>query len=249
MDVTALDSTFNSTAFQPGTQEKPQELLNFISCSISVESSPPQLTMPAQGHKHDPAWSIPEILDLIAVWGEDSVQAERQTIRRKADIYAKIAQRPGDKSYTRDTQQCHVKIKALRQVYQKTREQNSRSGSEPQTWHFYDQLHVILGGDPTSTPILSVDTSQGPQVAMGNNEEDIVDDEEEEEENAQQASGGSILPDSQDLFLTLQPIPSQDLLLRDCDAATLSVGAFSTPARRLSQIRRRKKRTREDNVL
>ncbi|XP_048693207.2 uncharacterized protein LOC125631074 [Caretta caretta] len=248
MDETALDSTFNSTAFQPGTQEKPQELLNFISCSISVESSPPQLTMPAQGHKHVPAWSIQQTLDLIAVWGEESVQAERQTIRRNADIYAKIAQRPGDKGCTRDTQQCHVKIKALRQVYQKTREENSRSGSEPQTWHFYEQLHVILGGDPASTPILSLDTSQGPQVAMGNNEGDIVD-EEEEEENAQQASGGSILPDSQDLFLTLEPIPSQDLLLRGRDAATLSVGAFSTPAQRLSQIRRRKKRTREDNVL
>ncbi|EMP25689.1 hypothetical protein UY3_17278 [Chelonia mydas] len=39
-------------------------------------------------------------------------------------------------------------------------------------------------------------------------EEDFV--EEEEEENEQQASGESILPGSQDLFITLEPIPSQD---------------------------------------
>ncbi|EMP31043.1 Zinc finger and SCAN domain-containing protein 29 [Chelonia mydas] len=97
----------------------------------------------------------------------------------------KIAQGMGNKGYTRDIQQCHVKIKELRQAYQKTREANSHSGSEPQTCRFYEQLHAILGGDPTSTPTLSMDTSQGPQAATGNNEEDIVD--EEEKENAQQA--------------------------------------------------------------
>ncbi|EMP39524.1 hypothetical protein UY3_03253 [Chelonia mydas] len=57
----------------------------------------------------------------------------------------------------------------------------------------------------------------GPQAATGNNEEDTVDEEEEEEENVQQASGGSILPDSQDLFLTLEPIPFHDPLVQDCD--------------------------------
>ncbi|EMP28953.1 hypothetical protein UY3_13983 [Chelonia mydas] len=122
----------------------------------------------------------------------------------------------GRGGYTRDTQQCCVKIKELRQAYQKTREVNSHPGAKPQTCHFYEQLHAILGGDHTSTPTLSVDTSQGTQVAMDNNEEDIVDEEEEEEKNAQQASGGSVLPNSQDLFLTLEPIPSQDPLVRDC---------------------------------
>ncbi|XP_074805112.1 myb/SANT-like DNA-binding domain-containing protein 7 [Natator depressus] len=95
-------------------------------------------------------WSIQETLDLIAVWGEESVQAELRTSRRNADIYAKIAQGMGEKGYTRDTQQCHVKIKELRQAYQKTREVNSRSGAEPQTCHFYEQLHAILAGDPNT---------------------------------------------------------------------------------------------------
>ncbi|EMP38309.1 hypothetical protein UY3_04518 [Chelonia mydas] len=65
------------------------------------------------------------------------------------------------------------------------------------------------GGDPTTTPPLSVDTCKGG--VLRNREEDFVDEEEEEEEkeNAQQASGESILPGSQDLFITLEPIPSQ----------------------------------------
>ncbi|EMP38583.1 hypothetical protein UY3_04227 [Chelonia mydas] len=65
-----------------------------------------------------------------------------------------------------------------------------------------------LRGDPTTTPTLSMDTRNGG--VSRNTEEDFVDEEEEEEEeNAQQASGESIFPGSQDLFITLEPTPSQ----------------------------------------
>ncbi|EMP35644.1 hypothetical protein UY3_07176 [Chelonia mydas] len=71
-----------------------------------------------------------------------------------------------------------------------------------------------------ATPKHSVETSQEPKATLRNNKEDIVDkeDEEEEEENVKQASGGSIPPDSQGQFLTLEPIPSQDHLAVECDA-------------------------------
>ncbi|EMP34241.1 Zinc finger and SCAN domain-containing protein 29 [Chelonia mydas] len=212
-----------------------------------MESSPAQLIMETQGHKRGPAWSTQEVVDLVAVWGEESVQSELRSSSRNADIYSKITQGMEGKDYTRDMQQCRVKIKELWQAYKKTREANSRSGSAPQTCHFYEELHAILGGDPTTTPKHSVDTSQEPQETLSNNEEDIVDKEEEEEENVRQASGGSILSNSQELFLTLEPIPSQDQLVVECDtgggtsAETLSVGASSTPGQTLSQIRRRKK--------
>ncbi|XP_053876291.1 uncharacterized protein LOC128832731 [Malaclemys terrapin pileata] len=157
-----------------------------------------------------------------------------------------------EKGYTRDTQQCHVKIKELRQVYQKTREAKSRSGSAPQTCCFYEELHAILGGDPITTPKRSVYTSQELRATSSNDEEDIVDEREEEEEHVRQASGESILPNSQELFLTLKPITSQDQLASEHDAGegtsaeTLSVGASSTLGQKLSQIRRWKKKTRED---
>ncbi|XP_065259393.1 CD44 antigen [Emys orbicularis] len=61
-----------------------------------------------------------------------------------------------------------------------------------------------------------MDTSQEPWAISSNNEEDIVD--EKEEKNERQASRGSILPDSQELFLTLEPVPSQDQLAVECDA-------------------------------
>ncbi|XP_065274585.1 rab5 GDP/GTP exchange factor [Emys orbicularis] len=49
-----------------------------------------------------------------------------------------------------------------------------------------------------------------------NKEDDMVD--EEEEENGRQVSGGSILPESQKILLTLEPCRSQDITVANCDA-------------------------------
>ncbi|EMP33612.1 Olfactory receptor 10A4 [Chelonia mydas] len=70
---------------------------------------------------------------------------------------------------------------------------------------------LSVGGNPTTTPPLSVDTCNGG--VSRNREEDFVDEEEEEkeeeEDNAQLASCESVFPGSQDLFITLEPIPSE----------------------------------------
>ncbi|XP_037750624.1 uncharacterized protein LOC119565781 [Chelonia mydas] len=155
----------------------------------------------------------------------------------------------GEKGYMKDTQQCGVKIKKLRQAYQKAREANSCSGAEPHTCPFYNELHVILRGDPTSTPTSNVDTSRVCE-SRDNKEDNMVD--EEEAANGRQVSGGSILPENQETFLTLEPCGSQDITVADCDAGEdtsegkVSFGVSSTPENRLLMIRRRRKRTWED---
>ncbi|EMP33895.1 hypothetical protein UY3_08979 [Chelonia mydas] len=113
-----------------------------------------------------------------------------------------------DRGYSRDATQCRVKLKELRQAYQKTKESNRCSGTEPQTCRFYAELHSILGGAAaTTTPPLSVDSDDGVLSTMA---EDFADGEYEEEKDK---LGGStqytVLPDSQDLFITLTEIPSQ----------------------------------------
>ncbi|EMP41935.1 hypothetical protein UY3_00779 [Chelonia mydas] len=86
-----------------------------------------------------------------------------------------------------------MKFKELRQAYQKSKEANGRSRSDPQTCRFYDELHAILGGAPTTTPPLYMDSC--------NRDEDFGDKEDEEEEDE------TILPDSQELFITLDQYP------------------------------------------
>nr|XP_048687083.1 uncharacterized protein LOC125627224 [Caretta caretta] len=161
-----------------------------------------------------------------------------------------------DRGYHRDLQQCRVKLKELRQAYQKIQEANARLGSEPQTCRFYDELHAILGGTPTTAPPLYVDSCKAG--VSRNRDEDFGDEEDDEEgeveDSAHQASGETVLPDSQELFITLEPIPCQhsqpglpDLEGREgSSAANVSMLPLSSPSQRLSKIRSRKKRTHNE---
>ncbi|XP_074980916.1 uncharacterized protein LOC142070894 [Caretta caretta] len=160
-----------------------------------------------------------------------------------------------DRGHNRDPKQCRVKLKELRQAYQKTREANGRSGSEPQTCRFYDELHVILGGSATTTPAVLFDSFNGDggntEAGFGDEEDD---DDDEVVDSSQQASGETGFPDSQEQFLTLdlepvRPEPTQGCLSDPPDgegtsAACVSRITGSSPSQRLVKIRRRKKRTR-----
>ncbi|EMP38546.1 hypothetical protein UY3_04241 [Chelonia mydas] len=160
-----------------------------------MQSSSSQETMQSQNRRRAPAWTEGEVLDLIAVWGDESVLAELRSKRRNAKIFEKISNGMKHRGYNRDPHQCRVKIKELRQAYQKTREENGRSGSEPQTCRFYDELHAILRGAATTTPTLCFVSVQG---VGGNTEADFGGEEDEEEEevvdSSQEASGETSFP-------------------------------------------------------
>ncbi|XP_065408143.1 uncharacterized protein LOC135972770 [Chrysemys picta bellii] len=236
----------------PGRQEKPREHLNFISCLPSVESkvttdsSSAQVTMQADNRKRAPAWTVREVLDLIAVWGEDSVLAELRSKRRNAKTFEKISKGMMERGHNRDSDQCRVKVKELRQAYQKTKEANGRSGSEPRTCRFYAELHAILGGAATTTPPVIVDSGSG--IVSSATPEDSADGGEEDE--LAESTQHSVLPNSHDLFLTLTEVPSQ-ASTQDSDpmegtSAAANSSSLPPPSRRLSQIRRRKKRTQDE---
>ncbi|XP_053873623.1 SRRM2 protein homolog rsr-2-like [Malaclemys terrapin pileata] len=155
-----------------------------------------------------------------------------------------------ERGHDRDSEQCRVKVKELRQAYQKTKEANGRSGSEPRTCRYYAELHAILGGAATTTPPLFVDSGSG----IVSTPEDSADGvEEEEEDELAESTQHSILPNSQDLFITLTEVPSQasQASTQDSDpmegtSAAANSSSLPPPSRRLSQIRRRKKKTQED---
>ncbi|XP_048695822.2 zinc finger and SCAN domain-containing protein 32 [Caretta caretta] len=148
-----------------------------------MQSSSAEVTMmESQNRKRAPAWTEREVLDLIAVWGEESVLSELRSSFRNVKTFVKISQGMKDKGHNRDPKQCCVKLKELRQAYQKTRGANGRSGSEPQTCRFYDELHAILGVSATTTPAVLFDSFNGDggnmEAGFGDKEEE--DDDEEE---------------------------------------------------------------------
>ncbi|EMP30210.1 Zinc finger and SCAN domain-containing protein 29 [Chelonia mydas] len=157
-----------------------------------MQSPPSQETTQSRIRRRAPAWSEQEVLDLIACWGDKSVMAELRSKERNANTYSKVSRAMTERGYSRDTEQCHTKIKELKQVYQKAREVNGRSGSQPHTCRFYRELHAIMGSDATTTPPLSVDTCKGG-VARSK-EDEFLEDEEEEKDSAQAASGNPFFP-------------------------------------------------------
>ncbi|KAM7176920.1 uncharacterized protein RBU57_002394 [Macrochelys suwanniensis] len=248
----------------PTTQEKTWEHLNSISCLaslnfiscleivassaalVTMQSSPAEVTMQSQNRKRAPAWTDREVLDLIAVWGDESVLSELQSKRHNANIYKKISKAMMVRGYSGDATQCRVKIKELRQAYQKTKESNGRSGSQSKTCRFYAALHAILGEAATTTPPLSVDSDDGVFSSVASSEvfadgEDDGDDEDEVVDSASHAD----FPESQDLFITLTEIPYQPSQggIPDREAGEGTVAATvsrlppASPSQRLSQIR------------
>ncbi|XP_044852527.1 myb/SANT-like DNA-binding domain-containing protein 2 [Mauremys mutica] len=219
-----------------------------------MQSPPSQDITQSRIRRGAPAWSGREVVDLIACWGEEFVMAELRSKKSNTNTYAKVSRAMTERGYSRDTEQCRTKIKELRQAYQKAREANGHSGSQPHTFRFYCELHAVMGSDATTTPPLSVDTCKWG-VARSEEEETLEDEkEEEEEDSAQAASGESVSPPSQELILTLDPIASPHsqggLLFHDpgegTSGANVSMRPLSTPSQRLVQIRRQKKRTRDD---
>nr|XP_048692487.1 uncharacterized protein LOC125630496 [Caretta caretta] len=214
--------------------------------------------MESQNRKRAPAWAEREVRDLIAVWGEESVLSELRSSFRNAKTFVKISQGMKDGGHNRDPKQCHVKLKELRQVYQKTREANGRSESEPQTCRFYDELHAILGDSATTTPAVLFDSfnGDGGNMEAGFGDEEDDDDDDEVVDSSQQASRETSFPDSQELFLTLdlEAVPSeptQGCLLdppggEGTSAACVSRITGSSPSQRLVKIRRRKKCTHDE---
>ncbi|EMP30312.1 hypothetical protein UY3_12566 [Chelonia mydas] len=152
--------------------------------------------MESQNRKRAPAWTERKVRDLIAVWGEESVLSELRSSFRNAKTFVKISQGMKDRGHNRDPKQCRMKLKELRQAYQKTREANGRSGSEPQTCRFYDELHAILGGSATTTPAVLFDSFNGDggntEAGFGDEEDD--DDDDEVVDSPQQASGETGAP-------------------------------------------------------
>ncbi|XP_073205834.1 uncharacterized protein [Lepidochelys kempii] len=207
-------------------------------------SSSAQVTMQSQNRKRAPAWTKWEVLDLIAVWGEESVLSELRSKRRNAKTFQKISEAMRDRGYIRDATQCRVKLKELRQAYQKTKKSNGCSGTEPQTCRFYTELHAILGGAATTTPLLSVGSKDG---ILSTTAEDFADGEDDDEEDKLgESTQHTVLPDSQDLFITLTEIPSQTNEAREGTSAAANVSSLPPPSQRLFQIRQRKKCTRDE---
>ena len=97
-------------------------------------------------------WWFEETKLLIALWSEEAVQHELNTMHSKKLIWEKISQGMANGGYSRSAQQCRDKINNVKQKYHKIREGNKISGNQRQEWEMFEPMDRVLGCKPTSKP-------------------------------------------------------------------------------------------------
>uniref|UniRef100_A0A8C3SPU4 Myb/SANT-like DNA-binding domain-containing protein n=1 Tax=Chelydra serpentina TaxID=8475 RepID=A0A8C3SPU4_CHESE len=131
----------------------------------TMQSSTPEVTMQSHNRKGAPAWSDREVLDLIAVWGDESVLSELRSKRRNAKIYEKISLL----GFERTPEQCRIRIKGLKRQYYQARDGLKKNGHARKICKYYDEMDRILScrGGPDSAPEPLAQPADGGQPAAG----------------------------------------------------------------------------------
>ncbi|EMP32800.1 hypothetical protein UY3_10072 [Chelonia mydas] len=134
---------------------------------------------------------------------------------RKLTTYGQISQYTTKRGHDRDTLQCRVKVKELRNTYHKVQEAKRRFGAAPTSCRFYKELDAILGSDPTSTAKITVDTlmARVPVESALSQEKEALD-ENVEREGDPEAKENSEVRDacSQELISTPEESSQSQLL-------------------------------------
>ena len=74
-------------------------------------------------------WTDEEVLDLLDIWSDETIQAELEGAYRNEHIYKRIVSELADRGFQRDVQQCRDKLKALKKNYKEVVDKQRRSGN------------------------------------------------------------------------------------------------------------------------
>ncbi|KAL2102750.1 hypothetical protein ACEWY4_001918 [Coilia grayii] len=95
-------------------------------------------------------WSDQETLNLIDIWGKDSIQRSLKDCVHNRHIFNVISKKMLDRGYMRTAEQCHTRIKRLKMSFKQCYE-NNVNGGERLECKFYDQLEKILVPEGSSS--------------------------------------------------------------------------------------------------
>ena len=107
-------------------------------------------------------WAEEEIRYLISIWSDENIKSQLENTHKNANMYKLFSERMKERGYERTAEQCHLKVKKLRQQYIKVRDAIRKSGASTNakdTFAFYDEMDTILGTRPTSSPIKVLESS------------------------------------------------------------------------------------------
>ncbi|KAM9328767.1 uncharacterized protein KZ484_020133 isoform 2-T2 [Pholidichthys leucotaenia] len=107
-----------------------------VEISMTAEKAPPSY------------WSDEETLALIDIWGEEDVQKALRGFVHNGHVYAEISERLYDHGFSKTSEQCRCKIKALRNNFRQCYER--KKCGRKVDYRFYKQLEQVLGQEAVS---------------------------------------------------------------------------------------------------
>lgn len=106
-------------------------------------------------------WSDPEVVELLQLWADESVQIELESCLRNQHVFNRIAEVLREKGIHRTGDQCREKIKKMKLEYRRIKD-NSKTPRGGRTWKFYEVMDRVL----TSRPALAYGSLSGSMMAQ-----------------------------------------------------------------------------------
>ncbi|XP_009100709.1 1-aminocyclopropane-1-carboxylate synthase-like protein 1 isoform X1 [Serinus canaria] len=106
-------------------------------------------------------WSDPEVVELLQLWADESVQIELESCLRNQHVFNRIAEVLREKGIHRTGDQCREKIKKMKLEYRRIKD-NSKAPRGGRTWKFYEVMDRVL----TSRPALAYGSLSGSMMAQ-----------------------------------------------------------------------------------
>ncbi|KAM7396503.1 hypothetical protein PAMP_019538 [Pampus punctatissimus] len=104
--------------------------------------------MDFRGRRHERGsnWTDPEIVELLQLWSDESVQIELESSLRNQRVFDRIAQILREKGIYRTGDQCREKIKKMKLEYRRIKDNHKL-----RSWKFYDVMDRVLANRPAIT--------------------------------------------------------------------------------------------------
>lgn len=126
-------------------------------------------------------WRESEVLDLISIWGDTSIQAKLEGSYRNRSVFENIAHKMGERGHTRTWLQCQRKVKSLKGKFKEANDCNNRSGHGRVTCPFYNEISRVMGDKPSCQPLELLDSYEAgeeePKTPRSSADSLDVDDE------------------------------------------------------------------------
>nr|XP_019935005.1 PREDICTED: 1-aminocyclopropane-1-carboxylate synthase-like protein 1 isoform X2 [Paralichthys olivaceus] len=125
--------------------------------------------MDFRGRRHERGsnWTDPEIVELLQLWSDESVQIELESSLRNQRVFDRIAHVLREKGIFRTGDQCREKIKKMKLEYRRIKDNHKM-----RSWKFYDVMDRVLANRPAITyasmggAVIAQQVFQGPDAYL-----------------------------------------------------------------------------------